>query len=76
MKWTYRIVQTEYEGETMVDIREVYYDDEGRPAMHGTAEVGGEDLDELREVYEWIGEAFNKPVLRYPEDFTGSIDRG
>ena len=60
----------------MVDIREVYYDDDNRPAMHGAAEVGADTVNGLREVYEWIGEAFNKPVLRYPEDFTGSIDRG
>jgi hypothetical protein len=74
--WTYRIVQTSHENETMMDICEVYYDEEKRPAMYCPAEVGGEDLEELKEVYEWIGDAFKAPVLRYPEDFTGSIDRG
>lgn len=76
MKWTYRIVQTEFEGETIVDICEVYYDEENRPAMYCHAELGGEDVEELREVYEWIGDAFGAPVLRYPQDFDGSIDRG
>lgn len=74
--WTYRIVQTEFEGDTIVDICEVYYDEEKRPAMYCAAEVGGENLEELKEVYEMIGDAFNAPVLRYPQDFTGSIDRG
>ncbi len=74
--WTYRIVQTSYEDEIMMGICEVYYDDEKRPAMYCPAEIGGEDLEEVKTVYAMIADAFKAPVLRYPEDFSGSIDRG
>jgi len=74
--WTYRIVQTSYEDELMMGICEVYYDDEKRPAMYCPAEIGGEDLEEVKTVYAMIADAFKAPVLRYPEDFSGSIDRG
>ncbi len=74
--WTYRIVQTSYEDEIMMGICEVYYDDEKRPAMYCSAEINGEDLEEVKTVYAMIADAFKAPVLRYPEDFSGSIDRG
>jgi hypothetical protein len=43
--------------------------------MYCEATIGGDTLDEVKEVYKMVKEAFKAPTLTYPKDFTGSIDR-
>ena len=73
--WNYRLVKEASEMEDYISLCEVYYDDDKRPAMYCAATIGGETIDETKEVYQMIKEAFKAPVLTFPKDFTGSIDR-
>jgi hypothetical protein len=74
MNWSYRMVR---DGDN-VSMREVYFDDQGQPWGHGSAEVdwesdwGGTPADALRKTLTRMWTATAHPVLVYPEDFTGS----
>lgn len=76
--WNYRLVQmTDYVSfdgeEPYIEVREVYYDRQGKPAGHCAATVSGETIDEIKQMMNWIYEdALENPVLR-KEDFTGSF---
>lgn len=63
--WNYRIMERESGGMKFYEINEVYYNDEDR--IEGWTETGvgpfGHSLEELREVYYMLAEAFEKPVL-------------
>ena len=61
--WNNRIVL--YNG--VFQLREVHYED-GEPTGHGESFLLGESVDDLRETYERMQEAFKSPVLR-EEDF-------
>lgn len=57
-------------------IREVYYDEEGRPVLHGEPFLHGEDLAELRTVLSRLCGALELPILTggdFVED--GLLDR-
>ena len=73
--WNYRLVKEITDYEDYISLCEVYYDEQKRPAMYCQATIGGDTIDEAKEVYQMIKEAFKAPVLTYPTDFTGSIDR-
>jgi hypothetical protein len=73
--WNYRLVKQSSDLYDYISICEVYYDEEKRPAMYCEATIGGDTLDEVKEVYKMVKEAFKAPTLTYPKDFTGSIDR-
>lgn len=64
--WNYRVVVVEHEGETLYEVHEVYYDDEGKPIAR-TAEATGfaEEtvLDLIQSLQRAIEAAQNKPVL-------------
>ena len=61
--WNNRVVF--YDG--VFQVREVHYED-GEPTGHGQSFLLGDSLDDLRETYEKIQEAFKSPILR-EEDF-------
>jgi hypothetical protein len=70
--WGYRIVNvdSEFDDETSLEIREVYYDQEGNPYGHCGAEVFGNDIGELDTVITKMRSAFDKPILT-KDDFIG-----
>lgn len=69
MGWNYRVCQYVEAGETLFAIREVYYDNDGTPQMYGDASVEHwETLEDVRGTLDLMRGAFDKPVLRLPED--------
>ena len=71
MTWNLRLVKMESEefpDEKYVEIREVYYDQIGKPLGHSAATMGGEDKHEIEQYLVWAMEALNKPVLYFGED--------
>jgi hypothetical protein len=66
MTWNLRLVNlTETPDEPYIEIREVFYDQLGKPIGHTTATMGGEDKDEIRAYLQWALEALDKPVLKF-----------
>jgi len=64
--WGHRVIKwTSTHGDEYFEIREVYYDRNGK--IDGWTAEGiipyGENLDELRETLEWMLKALEKPVL-------------
>jgi hypothetical protein len=73
--WNHRIVlESDHGGDPVFEVREVYYDVEGKPYAHGRAYVMGETFEEVHEVFERMRTALGKPTLRYPDDFTGDAN--
>lgn len=71
MTWNLRLVNMESEefpDEKYVEVREVYYDQLGKPLGHCTATMGGEDAQEIKQYLEWAMEALIKPVLSFREN--------
>ena len=66
MSWNFRLVREE----NVVSLREVYYDDNGKPELFSTGEVRVvESIDEELLWYrEKLIEALQKPVVDYPFD--------
>ena len=73
MYWNYRLVLMDVSSpdEPWIDIKEVFYDseDDNTPTGYGDACIGGEDVKSAQQTHEWVGLAFNKPVLN-ESDFT------
>lgn len=63
--WDYRVVAVERDGQLTYGIYEVYYDEDGSPAMRTEAasEPYGTSLEELRTDYDNMAEAFLQPLL-------------
>lgn len=75
--WNYRLVCTiDTMGNEVFGIEEVYYDDDNHPTMcTDDMSIGGYDsVEDALEAYTMMYEAFNAPVLKYPEDFYESDD--
>lgn len=72
MKWNHRLVDMtdENNGEQLYAIREVHYDDDGKPMGHGEPFMCGESMDEIYELLDRLEEAVKHPALK-PEDFKG-----
>ena len=68
--WNYRIVKTKGSLYDEYEIREVFYDEIGNPTfcIDEPSCPYGETIEELKEDYELMKKAFDKPVLNY-EDF-------
>ena len=67
MSWNYRVLRYEtVNDEPFYGIHEVYYDGT-TPSGHTVKEarVGGESLDEIRDILKMMGEALNKPILDF-----------
>lgn len=73
--WNYRVIKRTqtFKNKTYVSyaIHEVHYKD-SKPVMisSNSIEPYGEDLTELKKSFEYMNEAFNKPVINY-EDIAG-----
>lgn len=68
--WNLRVVHMideNYPDEPYLEIREVYYDQMGKPMGHSTATVGGEKVDDLRQYVEWVQLALTKPILKFKD---------
>jgi hypothetical protein len=68
MTWNLRLVNMSDGGEPYVEIREVYYDQIGKPLGHSAATMGGEDSKEIRTYLEWAIQALSKPTLNFGDD--------
>jgi hypothetical protein len=53
--------------EEYIEIREVFYDNLGKPLGHTRATAGGENVEEVRQYLTWALEALDKPVLTFGE---------
>jgi hypothetical protein len=70
MTWNLRLVQIsndECPDDFYVEIREVFYDQLGKPLGHTRATAGGENAEEIRTYLQWSLEALDKPVLTFGE---------
>jgi hypothetical protein len=68
MTWNLRLVNmTEIPDEPYIEIREVFYDQVGKPLGHTVATMSGEDKDEIRTYLQWALEALDKPVLKFKD---------
>lgn len=71
MTWNYRVISFKDESTLtgrFLKIQEVYYKKDGGLRAYAEAEVGGEDLDELRQDLEMQAKALSAPVIN-EEDF-------
>jgi hypothetical protein len=57
-----------------MEIREVYYDQLGKPLGHCRATSGGENVEEIKQYLTWALEALDKPVLTFGES-NGNISQ-
>ena len=70
MTWNLRLVQMSNDeclDEEYIEIREVFYDNLGKPLGHTRATAGGENAEEVRRYLTWALEALDKPVLTFGE---------
>lgn len=68
MTWNLRLVNMtskEFPDEDYIEIREVYYDQMGKPMGHSAATMGGQDKDEVKQYLMWAMEALDKQVLTF-----------
>jgi hypothetical protein len=53
--------------EAYIEIREVFYDNLGKPLGHTRATAGGENVEEVRRYLMWALEALDKSILTFGE---------
>jgi hypothetical protein len=58
----------EFPNEKYVEIREVYYDQIGKPLGHSAATMGGKDKHEIEQYLIWAMEALNRPILNFKDN--------
>jgi FPC/CPF motif-containing protein YcgG len=71
MTWNLRLVEIVAEGcqdERYIEIREVFYDQVGKPLGHTIATMGGADAEEIKQYLTWALEALDKPVLTFKNE--------
>ena len=70
MGWNLRVVKTLDENllEEILEIREVYYDDNGAVMGHCTAAMAGDNIEDLRTYLEWALDSLKKPILEFIDD--------
>lgn len=70
--WNYRVIKRVENGETLFDLQEVHYDDEGTVYGYSDASVTSWDtLENLRGTLELMRQAFDQPVM---DETTHEID--
>jgi hypothetical protein len=72
--WNHRVVKND-ESEELYELAEVFYDVDGLPYAYGKAIVSGDKLETLSEQLSWMMDALSKPVLTYPNDFKGDVNK-
>jgi len=67
--WNYRFVNTpaENDGRDWITLKEVHYDDAGKPTGFGDPCVGADNIDDVLWLTDCWAEAAKKPVLREEE---------
>jgi len=71
MTWNLRLVELveeECQDDLYIEVREVYYDQLGKPLGHCRATMGGETAEEIRRYLNWALEALDKPVLTFGDN--------
>jgi hypothetical protein len=68
MTWNLRVVNMSDDHEDYFEVREVYYDQIGKPIGHTAAAIGGMNTDEMRQYIKWAQEALDKPVLTFKDN--------
>jgi len=53
--------------EPYIELREIFYDQVGKPLGHTRATIGGESKEEVKQYLKWAAEALDKPVLTFGE---------
>ena len=78
MFWNHRVVDLskDNQGETWLEIQEVYYNSDGQPCGHCNPCVGGESIDEIQIQIQRFTECLSHPILKAETDFVGSFDDG
>jgi len=70
MTWNLRLVEMtdpEFPDDPYIEIREVYYDQMGKPLGHSAATMGGADKKEIKQYLKWSMEALDKSILHFGE---------
>jgi len=71
MTWNLRLVEMvadDCQDGRYIELREVFYDQLGKPLGHGRATSGGETVKEVRQYLTWALEALDKPILTFGDD--------
>ena len=71
MTWNLRLVEMvadDCQDGRYIEIREVFYDQLGKPLGHTEATAGGADTKEIRQYLTWALEALDKPVLNFKNE--------
>ena len=73
MYWNHRVIDLteENDGETWLEIQEVYYNDKNEPCGYCDPCLGGESLDEVRTQVERFLKCIEQPILK-KSDFDGN----
>ena len=68
--WNYRVVKTkdEEDQEEVLEIREVYYDQLGKPMGHYGATITGDTLGEIETVLQMMTQSLERAIVK-AEDF-------
>jgi len=75
MYWNHRVVDLteENDGETWLEIKEVYYNEKDEPCGYCDSTTGGETLDELRTQVQRFAKCIEQPILNAKTDFKGKL---
>jgi len=65
MTWNLRLVNMSSPYEDYFEIREVFYDNMGKPIAHSKAAIGGEDRLEVDRYIELAKLALDKPIIKF-----------
>jgi hypothetical protein len=66
------MVEEDCADDLYLEIREVFYDNLGKPLGHTRATSGGENIEEIRRYLTWSLEALDKPILTFGDDHEDS----
>lgn len=72
--WNYRVLAFKEEDETFFQVRDVYYDDEGKPNGYSSvsSNISSDTVEGLKQNLKRIEECFEKPTLsgdNFPEEW-------
>lgn len=75
MIWNYRVMATEYKGDIVLQVHEVYYNDKGVPSSYSDepSTIGGENIEEIKDIIQKLEEAANRPILWTGEKFPDTL---
>jgi hypothetical protein len=68
MTWNVRVVKSTDNGESILQLAEVYYNTLGKPMGYCKASAVGESVDELHTYVDWMKEALAYPIIEFTND--------